>query len=246
MATIREIAEKAGVSITTVSRVLSKDTSLSITQRKKKLILEIADDLNYQSPQARKIQKKATESYDLNIACVLFNTLKEELDDPYYLSIHHAIRSAATRRRVLLDEVFYGGLPDIKRISQGVDGVIVVGSAGSCDEGLVAKVLAEHPVAVCVDFDPGIPQPDRVLADFRASIAELVDHFFQAGHRRIGYVGGRERGLPGSQAVIQDAREELLRSALAERGLLAEDIFLSEGSYNHENGYQLMELLLAR
>ena len=244
MATIREIAEKAGVSITTVSRVLNKDATLSISKNKKKLIFEIADDLDYQSPKNRRMTRMPKIFKSIRIACVLLNTLEEELDDPYYLSIHHAIRSAANRRQILLEEVSYAGASDLGRIPMNADGVIIVGSAGSCDEGLTARILAAHPVSVCVDFDPGLPMPDRVQASFRASIEELVAHFAGAGHRRIGYIGGREQGAPGGPAVLQDAREVLLQAALAERGLWDPELFLSEGGYNHENGYRLMRRLL--
>lgn len=244
MATIKEIAEKAGVSITTVSRVLNKDTSLSITTKKKKLIFEIADDLDYVSPKNRKISRISNLYKNITIRCVLLNTLEEELDDPYYLSIHHAVRSAANRRQVAFEEVFYRGASDLARISGAADGTIIIGSAGSCDESLISDILAERPVSVCVDFDPGVPRPDRVLADFRPSIAELVDHFIAAGHRRIGYIGGREQEVPGSPAVFQDAREALLHSALAEHGLEDEAVFLCEGGYNHENGHRLMQRLL--
>lgn len=244
MATIREIAEKAGVSITTVSRVLNKDATLSISKNKKKLIFEIADDLDYKSPKNRHMARLSKALKDLSITCILLNTLEEELDDPYYLSIHHAIRSAANRRQVPLEEVFYRGTSDLNRISKHADGIIIVGSAGSCDEGLMSRILAEHPASVCVDFDPGLPRPDRVQAHFRTSVTELVAHLAGAGHRRIGYIGGREQGAPGGPVVLQDAREILFQSALAERGLWSPELFLSEGKYNHENGYLLMQRLL--
>ncbi|WP_054859857.1 LacI family DNA-binding transcriptional regulator [Gracilibacillus sp. JCM 18860] len=48
MATIKDIAEKAGVSIATVSRVLNYDASLSVGEDTKKRIFEIAEALSYQ------------------------------------------------------------------------------------------------------------------------------------------------------------------------------------------------------
>ena len=245
MATIREIAEKAGVSIATVSRVLNKDATLSISKAKKKLIFEIADDLDYQSPRNRRAARIARHFQELRVACVLLNTLDEELDDPYYLSIHHAIRAAAERRNLTLDEVLYRSPADLPRIPQAADAVIIVGSAGACDEDLAYRILAEHPASVCADFDPGLSRPDRVLPDFAPAIAGLVAHFVEAGHRRIGYLGGRELGSPGSPALLKDVKEDLFRTALAARGLWSPELFVSEGAYNHENGYRLMQRLLA-
>ncbi|BAK20883.1 galactose operon repressor, GalR-LacI family of transcriptional regulators [Melissococcus plutonius ATCC 35311] len=47
MATITDIAKKAGVSISTVSRVLNYDSNLSVTEETKRKIFELAEELNY-------------------------------------------------------------------------------------------------------------------------------------------------------------------------------------------------------
>lgn len=51
MATIKDIAEKAGVSISTVSRVLNNDPSLSVSDDTKKRIFEAAEALSYKKKQ---------------------------------------------------------------------------------------------------------------------------------------------------------------------------------------------------
>lgn len=53
MATLKEIAEKAGVSVATVSRVLNYDTTLSVSDETRKRIFEIAQELNYKTPRER-------------------------------------------------------------------------------------------------------------------------------------------------------------------------------------------------
>lgn len=57
MANIKEIAEIVGVSNGTVSRVLNYDDSLSISDEKRKLIFEVAENLNYKPPRQRKKNK---------------------------------------------------------------------------------------------------------------------------------------------------------------------------------------------
>jgi LacI family transcriptional regulator len=54
MATIKDIAQMAGVSIATVSRVLNYDTTLSVSDDTKKRIFEVAEDLSYKKKPARK------------------------------------------------------------------------------------------------------------------------------------------------------------------------------------------------
>ena len=80
MATIKDIAELAGVSIATVSRVLNYDSTLSVADETKKRIFEVAEQLSYKQKPAKKLETG-------NIALLQWYTEKEELEDLYYMSI---------------------------------------------------------------------------------------------------------------------------------------------------------------
>ena len=58
MATIKDIAKKAGVSSATVSRVLNYDPDLSVGQETKQKVFEVAEALNY----TKHMQKKRTQA----------------------------------------------------------------------------------------------------------------------------------------------------------------------------------------
>lgn len=58
MATITDIAKAAAVSISTVSRVLNYDSTLSVTEETKRKIFEIAEELNYTKYKQKKKQKR--------------------------------------------------------------------------------------------------------------------------------------------------------------------------------------------
>ncbi len=88
MATIKDIAAKAGVSIATVSRVLSHDETLNAQEETKKRIFEIAEEMEY-TPRAQKKRRKK-----LKIGVFYSYSPKEELEDPYYLSIRLSIEKA--------------------------------------------------------------------------------------------------------------------------------------------------------
>ena len=82
MATIKDIAEKAGVSQSTVSRVLNLDESLSVSEDTRNRILRIAEDLHYQ----KKSRKTAPQPVEDSHKIVIFEwyTREEELEDLYY------------------------------------------------------------------------------------------------------------------------------------------------------------------
>ena len=89
MATIKDIAAKAGVSIATVSRVLNHDETLNAQEETKKRIFEIAEELEYKVRAQKKRRKK------LKIGVFYSYSPEEELEDPYYLCIRHYCRSPA-------------------------------------------------------------------------------------------------------------------------------------------------------
>ena len=62
MATLKDIAQLASVSIATVSRVLNRDQSLSVTEETRHRILTVAEELGYQTSQNRR--KSQTETKD--------------------------------------------------------------------------------------------------------------------------------------------------------------------------------------
>ncbi len=89
MATIRDIAKKAGVSPATVSRVLNYDSELSVAEETKAKIFEVAEALNYTK------HLKTTKSFRGSLLLVQWFNQKEELEDLYYLSIRLGIEKKA-------------------------------------------------------------------------------------------------------------------------------------------------------
>ncbi|MFV0498935.1 MAG: LacI family DNA-binding transcriptional regulator, partial [Bacilli bacterium] len=80
MATLKDIANKTGLSIGTVSRVLNYDQSLTISDEKKRLIMKTADELNYKTLQERKLEEG-------KILILQTSTKSYEIQDPYFMSI---------------------------------------------------------------------------------------------------------------------------------------------------------------
>src|SRR3954467_6864215 len=87
LATIKDIAEEAGYSISTVSRVLNNDQSLSVPDETREKIYEVAEKLNYRKKTVRLLVK--------NIAFLYWLTDKEELEDVYFKSMRIEIEKLA-------------------------------------------------------------------------------------------------------------------------------------------------------
>ena len=91
MATLKDIASLAEVSIATVSRVLNQDESLSVTEETRHRILTAADELGYTRHQKSGNFKK--EKHQIGI--IQWVSEEDELDDIYYYNIRLGIEKRA-------------------------------------------------------------------------------------------------------------------------------------------------------
>lgn len=91
MATLKDIAIEAGVSLATVSRVLNDDPTLNVKEETKHRILEIAEKLEYKTSSARKLQTGAVNQH--HILAIYSYQQELEINDPYYLAIRHGIET---------------------------------------------------------------------------------------------------------------------------------------------------------
>ena len=102
MATIKDIAQAAGVSPATVSRVLNYDPAMSVSDGTRKKIFDIAEQLNYKKSRKRKPSK--TQVY--RIGLIEWYTEQEELDDLYYYSIRLGIEKKPRNWAMRFSECF--------------------------------------------------------------------------------------------------------------------------------------------
>jgi LacI family transcriptional regulator len=232
MATITEIAQKANVSIATVSRVLNYDKSLSISEEKRKLILETAENLDYQPPKRKKLNLKRP----LSIGLIHWYTMQQELDDTYYLSIRLGIERTCYEKQIDLVKIFktndHFELDNIKSL----DGLIAVGKFSEED----VKLFEENsPVVIFVDSSPEETKFDSVIIDFESSMKKAIDYVISLGHQKIGYIGGREYIGKNMQA-LGERREVVFKEYLTQKGLFnVRNVHV--GSFTIESGYALMK-----
>ena len=119
MATIKDIALKAGVSIATVSRVLNHDESLNAQEETKQRIFEIAEELEYEVRTQKKRKRK------LKVGVFYSYSPEEELQDPYYLCIRLAIEKKLEKEGYIKQNV---NLDDKPETLNGLDGIICTGT----------------------------------------------------------------------------------------------------------------------
>ncbi len=225
MATLKDIAEKANVSVTTVSRVLNDDPTLSVGEKTKKNILEAAEELAYTSQKNRGKKAKGT------IAIVNWYTEQEELNDSYYLSIRMSAEKEAEalgyafKRFYQQDDLSFGA---------SLSGILAIGKYSEQQiEGLKSK-----QVPLCfVDSHPK-SEDDSVVVDFQSAMKRTISYMLRRGHTRIGFIGGEESYTDGSGSWT-DPREQIVKDFLRQKNLYQPSYFFT-GAFRVEDGKKNM------
>ncbi|MFD1037217.1 LacI family DNA-binding transcriptional regulator [Virgibacillus byunsanensis] len=226
MATIKDIAQKAGVSPATVSRVLNYDASLSVADKTKKKILEAAEDLSY--------RKRSTNKYvGQKIAVVHWYTEKEELSDLYYLSIRLGVQQRCKELDMNPEIYFFDNIHEIN--ADEIEGIIAIGKFSISQ---VKELTEINSRVIFVDYSPDDDKFDAVVIDFEKATKKIIDYFIQTDHQKIGFIGGREI-LKGENEPLIDLREKTFQLYMSEKGLYDER-FEFVSTFSVDDGYNLM------
>jgi LacI family transcriptional regulator len=241
--TIRDVAARAGVSMATVSRVMTGSHSVSPERRER--VLRAIDDLDYVvNTHARSLSGAATET----VAIVL-----EDITGPSFAAMAHGVeQEAAARGRLSLVCATHGDpeqelrMVDLMR-HQHAKAVILVGGADDLDEYRSRMVrfarsldAAGSRLVLC-----GRPPLD---ADVPATVVEYdnengafaaVSHLLAAGHRRILALPGAEHFTTG------EGRLTGYRRALEAHGSAFDPKLVVRTDYTRGAGEQAARDLLA-
>ncbi|MCH7323326.1 LacI family DNA-binding transcriptional regulator [Solibacillus sp. MA9] len=226
MATIKDIAEQAGFSVATVSRVLNNDPSLSVPEETKEKIYEVAEKLKY--------RKKTVRPFVKNIAFLYWVTDKEELEDVYFRSIRLETEKIAKKCNV--EFITYKVTDGIDSIPHDIEGFIAVGTFSEKELEYLKNITLN---GVFIDSAPDPNCFDSVSPDLAQITRKAVDCLIEKGHEKIGFIGGTYHN-PDSSEEVMESRERVFRSYMKEKGLFQEQFVFCHQGFSVENGYYLM------
>ncbi len=228
MATIKDIALKAGVSIATVSRVLNHDETLNAQEETKQRIFEIAEELEYEVRTQKKRKRK------LKVGVFYSYSPEEELQDPYYLCIRLAIEKKLEKEGYIKQNV---NLDDKPEILNGLDGIICT---GTFTNRMIEQIDTWECPVVFIDADPNPRKYDSIVIDYDQAVEEIISYLVECGHTKIGMIGCRGEDKDGNEIV--DARMQCFQNSLMKRGLYRSE-YTKFGDYYAKYGYELLKEL---
>lgn len=239
MATIRDIARKAGVSVATVSRVVNGHPSVSLATKAR--VLSVTQEMGYR-PNAVARSLVTRRSYILGV--FFLDPYNSDLRHPFFQEVLAGFKLRVGQEGYDLlifnnQRPAEAGLSFTQRCyEQQVDGVLVVG---------VPRINPDlHELAVSgipcmgVDCDLVGPRAGHISSDNVRGAVEATEYLIGLGHRRIALINGS-----GDTKVAQD-RLIGYRKALQARGLAFNADWVFDGSFTEEGGYTCMNALLGQ
>ncbi|MHB1009719.1 MAG: LacI family DNA-binding transcriptional regulator [Propionibacteriaceae bacterium] len=198
--TMKDVARRAGVAVSTVSRALASPERISAETRD--LVLRTARELGYTAPAPRPAARTNRGYVALLVPDItnpfyfdIIRGSQERLRNSGYTQILLDTEESATAERAFLEQLIEAGT-----------GAIVVASRLP-DEDLREMALRTPLVTLNRKLE-GIP---AVTLDTAAIVAQAVEHLASLGHTRICYVSGSERSATNRRRweSCQDAAERL-------------------------------------
>jgi LacI family transcriptional regulator len=234
--TLEEVAQLAGVSRSTVSRVINEHPN--VQQETRERVWEAIRKSGYQPHAiARSLVTKRTQI----IGMVIPEAVTTLFTDPFFPILLRGATEACNEHGYQMMLSLFSPSADRQEIYQRLvrnaylDGVIVA-SAGLNDP-LISDLLRDGVPFVCVGRHPN-GQVHYVDVDNAGGALMAVEHLIRLGHRRIGALSGRP-----DMAAGQD-RLEGYRQAMEAHGIPLEDGLIAEGDFTERSGMVGMQQLL--
>ena len=217
-----DVAERAGVSKATVSRVLNNGRFIDPETRQR--VLEVARQLRYyQNVHARRLAHGRSD---------LFGLIISEIANPFFPEVMRGFEAAALAKgfEVVLCNTEYG--PDRidaavrKMIENKVRGAAVMTSVMDAEH---IKELVSHDIAtVLLDQRRSERYLSSIRIDYAGAVSQAFEHLWELGHRRFAFIAG-----PGNIGSAQNFRQAVLETFAARRVQLCRVL---EGNHKVDGG----------
>lgn len=226
MATIKEVAALAEVSIGTVSHVIAGARRVSPATKAR--VEEAIRKLGYRPNHvARSLKSRKTR---------MIGMVLSDITNPFFAEMVRGAEDAVLKRGYFLSTFNTDDKPERERQifemleMRRADGLLVVTALKRGDHPHVARALEMGTPVVCLDRRPEDLPVDTVTVDNAAGVELAVNHLIERGYRRIAYLGGAH-GM-----YIAPDRLAGYRRAMRRAGL---EVCEYKGDFRRETGYQL-------
>jgi DNA-binding LacI/PurR family transcriptional regulator len=224
--TVKDVADLAGVSTATVSRVLNNHPQVADETRSK--VLWAMEELGYQpSRVARRLRMEVSQILGLiisDIANPFFTSVVRGIEDVAYAN-EYSLLLCNSDEDPAKEELYINVL-----LAEKVAGVII---SPTDEYSITCETFIKSGIfVVAMDRRLRRLDVDTVIVDNVRGAYEAVSHLIRLGHRRIGLIGGPVHITTGRE------RLEGYKKALTEHGIGLDEGLIKIGDFKQDSGYQ--------
>ena len=233
MATIKDVAQRAGVAISTVSKFINGG---NVREENVEAIRQAIADLDYRvNPFARSLKTQKSRSIGIllpDMTAPFYGTVIMAMDKVFRDAGYHCMISCYSSQHGLeRDNLQFF-------ISNGIDGLIYAPEDVSAEEFYELTANSGIPVVQLDRMIQGVTG-DTVLVDNSEAVHKAVTHLVEKGHRRIALISG-----PKSVFSAKERQVGYLR-ALTAHGIAYDDGLLVSDENTFAAGYRGCDTLLS-
>jgi LacI family transcriptional regulator len=233
---MRHVAERAGVSLKTVSRVINEEASVAPHTAAR--VTEAIAELGFRrNDLARSLRRGSTSA---TVGLVI-----EDLANPFYSAVAQAVENVARPRGYMLITGSCEEDPERERelilalLRRRVDALLLVPAGTERDQTWLARELGDETPVVFVDRPPHGIDADAVLVDNAGGARAAVEHLASRGHERIACVADARTLYTAAERVAG------YEAALDAAGLARDGALLKLGAREADEAQAAVQELLA-
>lgn len=221
MATLKDIAKRCDVSVSTVSRVLKNDKSLVVNSETRQIIFSVAKELGYKT--------KTVNLAGWNIGIVNWYSHDQEVIDPYYYYIRKGVETKLKAYDLSYDFYFKDDEIDPPR---KYDGIIAI---GKFSQATSEKLKEKAHCVIYVDSNPNPQLYNSVEVDFEEMLGQVFEYTLKNKIKTVGLLSGCEQI---GDEVYPDPRN-IAFSKLSKLYNIATENYSIAGQFTTESGYEM-------
>lgn len=225
MATLKDIATKCDVSISTVSRVLKNDKVIKVNEQTRKQIFDVANELGY------KIKKR--EITGTKVAIINWYSHDQELVDPYYYYIRKSIEAECKLNQFEFTNFYY---EDKEPNYQLFDAVIALGKFNA---HYAQSLKAKFNNVIFIGYNPNPNLYDSVGINYELMMTNIFEYAQSLNINSIGLMNGKED--IGDESFI-DSRV-IAFNKVSKHYDFNTDNYSIDGKFTMESGYEMFTSL---
>lgn len=248
---IKEIAKMAGVSYSTVSRVLNDPAYKCASEQTRQNIMKAARELNYiPNESARNLKLGIKNTQKVYTISILVTRMDSAQVDPFFSEITRITENEIHKNSCILSNVWYKSVFSEENVSSAEyesviktmfgksdenksDGLIII---GKCPHNAIKVLKSRIKNIVSINRNSTNYETDEVTCDGKDIASKAVEYLISLGHRKIGYVGD----------CHNEARYKGYRETLFKYNLESDIDFTIETTRGEEQGYRIMERLISQ